>query len=89
MSETVIVALISLAGVIITAVWQNKRLSIDFEKHSEMADQRLENKLTTYSATTDLKIDALTKEVREHNHFARRVPILEEKVKTLEEASKK
>ena len=32
-------------------------------------------------AVTDTKLEELTREVREHNHFAQRVPVLEEKVK--------
>lgn len=32
-------------------------------------------------AITDTRLDELTREVREHNHFARRVPVLEEQVK--------
>ena len=32
-------------------------------------------------AVTETKIDELTREVREHNHFARRVPVLEEQMK--------
>ena len=32
-------------------------------------------------AVTDTKIEELTREVREHNNFARRVPILEEQMK--------
>ena len=32
-------------------------------------------------AVTDTKLEELTREVREHNNFARRVPILEEQVK--------
>ena len=32
-------------------------------------------------AVTDTKLEELTREVREHNHFARRVPILEEQMK--------
>ena len=32
-------------------------------------------------AVTDTKLEALTREVREHNTFARRVPILEEQMK--------
>lgn len=32
-------------------------------------------------AVTDTKLDELTREVREHNNFARRVPVLEEQVK--------
>lgn len=31
-------------------------------------------------AVTDFKIDELTREVREHNGFARRMPVLEEKM---------
>lgn len=32
-------------------------------------------------AITDTRLDELTREVREHNHFARRVPVLEEQMK--------
>ena len=32
-------------------------------------------------AVTDTKLEELTREVREHNNFARRVPILEEQMK--------
>ena len=32
-------------------------------------------------AVTDTKLEELTSEVREHNNFARRVPILEEQMK--------
>ena len=31
-------------------------------------------------AVTDTKLEELTREVREHNNFARRVPILEEQM---------
>ena len=74
MSEAIVVALItgglSLAGVIATCtVTANKQ-----EKSQAVAQ-----------AITDTKIEALTREVREHNHFARRIPILEEKVHNLEQ----
>ena len=46
-------------------------------------------------AVTETKIEELTREVREHNNFARRVPVLEEQMKVanhriqdLEDASK-
>ena len=78
MSEGVIVALVSLAGVVFTAIWQTKSLRADFEKQSELADVKIEAKLNEYRAATDTKIDELTREVREHNSFARRVPVLEE-----------
>lgn len=32
-------------------------------------------------AVTDTRLDELTREVREHNQFARRVPVLEEQMK--------
>ena len=34
-------------------------------------------------AVTDTKLEELTREVREHNHFARRVPVLEEQMKVV------
>ena len=38
-------------------------------------------------AVTDTKLEELTREVREHNNFARRVPILEEQMKVATTAS--
>ena len=35
-------------------------------------------------AVTDIKIEELTREVREHNNFAKRIPVLETKVEALE-----
>lgn len=34
-------------------------------------------------AVTDTKIEELTREVREHNGFARRMPVVEEKIKAI------
>ncbi len=34
-------------------------------------------------AITDTKLDELTREVREHNSFAQRVPVIEEQIKVL------
>lgn len=34
-------------------------------------------------AVTDTKVEELTREVREHNNFAKRVPVLEEQVKVI------
>lgn len=38
-------------------------------------------KLEKHQAVTDTKIDELTREVREHNNFARRMPVVEEQIK--------
>ena len=35
-------------------------------------------------AVTDTKLEELTREVREHNNFAKRVPVLETKVEAIE-----
>ncbi len=69
----IIVAVISngltLLGVCIT-VWASSR-----KTGADVA-----HKLETAQAVTDTKIDELTREVREHNGFAQRVPVLEEKI---------
>jgi len=68
----VIVALItgvlSLAGVVLSNSQSNKKI---------------ENKLVTAQAVTDTKIEELTREVREHNNFARRMPVVEEQIKVI------
>ena len=42
--------------------------------------RKIEQKLDKAQAVTDCKIEELTREVREHNNFARRMPVLEEKI---------
>ena len=67
--ETVIVALItsgfSLFGVIVSNMLSNRRVEANLEKAQ---------------AITDTKIDMLTREVREHNNFAKRMPVVEEQI---------
>jgi FtsZ-interacting cell division protein ZipA len=68
--ESIIVAIITgglaLVGVIITTLSGNRKMQSQLEKAQ---------------AVTDTKIDELTREVREHNNFARRVPVLEEQMR--------
>lgn len=45
------------------------------------SNRKIENQLQVSQAVTDTKIEELTREVREHNNFARRVPILEEQMR--------
>jgi len=35
------------------------------------------------AAVTETKLDELTREVREHNNFARRMPVVEEQIKVI------
>ena len=68
MAESIIVALISLAGVVISNLFTSNK-----------TNQRIE----TSQAVMDTKIDELTREVREHNNFARRMPVVEEQIKVI------
>ena len=78
MSETIITALITggltFAGVIISNFNSNKKL---------VNDIKLE--VTKNQAITDTKIEELTREVREHNNFAKRMPVVENDIKHIEE----
>ena len=44
-------------------------------------NKKIENKLSTQQAVTDTKLEELTREVRAHNNFAQRVPVIEEQIK--------
>lgn len=48
----------------------------------------IENKLATSQAVTETKLDTLTEEVRKHNNFAERIPVLESRVSVLEDTVK-
>ena len=63
---SVLVGALALIGVIIT----NNR-----------ANNKMQNKMTTAQAVTDERISELTREVRMHNDFARRIPVIEERIK--------
>ncbi len=45
--------------------------------------KKSEQNIQTAQAVTDTKIEELTREVREHNNFARRMPVVEEKIKVI------
>lgn len=45
--------------------------------------RKSEAAIRTAQAVTDTKLEALTQEVREHNHFARRMPVVEEQIKVI------
>lgn len=70
--ETVLASLITgalaLAGVMLT---------------NAQAGERTRSQLERNQAVTDTKLDALAREVREHNNFARRIPVVEEQLSSL------
>lgn len=63
---SVVVGILSLIGVAIT----NNR-----------ANNKMQSEMRTSQAVTDEQIKELTREVRMHNDFARRIPVLEEQIK--------
>lgn len=52
------------------------------------ASRKTEQHIKTHQAVTDEKIIELTREVREHNNFARRMPVVEEKIKNIDDRVK-
>lgn len=72
MSDAIVVALISgvlsLTGVVISNFATARKTAASIH---------------TSQAVTDTKIEELTREVREHNGFARRMPVVEEQIKVI------
>ena len=63
-----ITGVLALAGIVITNISSNRKI---------------EQQLDKAQAVTDCKIDELTREVRDHNNFARRMPVVEEQIKVI------
>ncbi len=51
----------------------------------KQSNNEIVHRLETSQAVTDTKIEELTREVREHNNFARRMPVVESKIETMGE----
>ena len=67
--SSVIVAVIGFAGVVISNNASNKSI---------------EHKIITNQAVTDTKLENLTEEVRKHNTFANKIPVIENRLDSLE-----
>lgn len=67
--STIGVALISLIGTVFTTKVGNDKIQHDLDKHN---------------AVQDTKLEELTREVRQHNDFATRIPVIEQRVTALE-----
>lgn len=70
MSEAIIVATITGGLSLIATIVSNNRTA-----------QSMDAKLDKQQAVTETKLEELTREVRAHNNFAQRVPVLEEQIK--------
>ena len=67
--STLTVALIGLVGTIITTKAGNDKIQAELDKHN---------------AVQDTKLEELTREVRQHNEFAIRIPVIEQRITALE-----
>lgn len=93
MKVEIIVALIGLAGVMITTIVpiiatisnNNKKLITEIKTENNKVINEFKLEVTKNQAVTDTKIDELTREVREHNNFAKRMPAVEEGIENLKE----
>ena len=93
MSEGLLIALItgglSFAGVIITNIVTSsnnaKKLTSEIKTENNKMVNDLKLEVTRNQAITDTKIEELTREVREHNNFAKRMPVVENDIKHIEE----
>lgn len=72
MSEAIIVALITGVLGLLGTIYANNRTA-----------QSMDAKLDKQQAITETKLEELTREVRAHNNFAQRVPVLEEQIKVV------
>lgn len=70
MSEAIIVAIITGGLSLIGSIVSNNRTA-----------QSMDAKLDKQQAVTETKLEELTREVRAHNNFAQRIPVLEEQIK--------
>lgn len=67
-ASAIVVGLLSFLGVLVS----NRKANIDMIHKYDVA-----------RAITDTKIEELTREVRLHNNFAQRIPVIENDIKTL------
>lgn len=72
MSEAVVVALITGLIALIGTV-----MSV------HASSKKTDENLRTNQAVTDTKLEELTREVRAHNNFAQRMPVVEEQIKVI------
>ena len=71
---SLITGLLSLAGVMLSNL---------------LSDRRREAAQKIAQAVTDARLEELTREVRLHNNFARRMPVVEEQIKILQHSLEK
>ena len=82
--STIIVGVLTFVGVIVT----NNKANRDMAYKVEAANKDMMHQLETTQAKSDVKLETLTEEVRMHNNFARRVPVIEERLNGIDDKFK-
>lgn len=67
--SSVVTGFLALVGVIITTMESNKKIDITLEKNQ---------------AITDCKLEELASEVHKHNTYIEKIPVMEEKIRNIE-----
>ena len=83
MNEAVIAALIDGGAAIIGNIITARKSAQDMAHKLEINQREMAHKLETQQAVTDTKIEELTREVRKHNNFAERMPVVEQEIKDI------
>ena len=76
-------AVIGLVGSLIVATFSLVGVIYSVNKSNDKLNQQIQSEMNIRQAVTDEKITELTREVREHNNFARRMPVVEEQIKVI------
>ena len=76
MNDAIWAALIAAAASVVSNVILSRKSAAE-----------MDHKLEIRQAVTDTKIEELTREVREHNNFAKRMPVVEEQIGMLHETT--
>ena len=81
--DGIVIALIGAGASIIVEIIVFLGVIVNNKKSSEKINTEIQHKLETQQAVTDTKLDELTREVREHNGFAKRMPVVEEQIRVI------
>ena len=80
----VVTGAFALAGQIVLSRNSNQKMLSEIEKRSEISDIKIEGQIDKMKGVWDVKLTQLTDSVNKHNGFAERIPVLEEKIRTME-----
>ena len=72
--------LITACGSVVAVILTNRSNNEKMLHQMEINQERVKAELEKAQAITDTKISELTREVRSHNNFAQRIPVIEEKI---------